>query len=167
MLQSIERITLSNSADTLILGVKSSLDGLNEIDAAEGIDTIDFAGSPSAITIDHLKVTSSGTQLKNFEIIVGTKFADTFKFSSIDDFTGLQKVDAAGQSDGTSDTLDFSGMAAGVGVTISENQFTATNTQLDNFEKIIGTPRTITSNIPTAPRRLKSMAAAKSSIQRI
>lgn len=137
-LQSVEKIKLSDSADIVevgasanVLGQNSNLYGLQEIDAAGGVDKIDFSASRTAIVVASNVVVGPDTLLKNFENIIGTAFADTFKFSSPDEFAGLQKLDAAGQSDGTSDTLDFSQMTSGV--TISGS------TRLDNFEKIIGT----------------------------
>jgi Ca2+-binding RTX toxin-like protein len=144
-LQSIEKLKLSAGADTLRLGAKSTLGDLKEVDAGDagdGVDTMDFAGSPAGVTMTDLKVSGSDTVLKNFEVIVGSAFADTFKFSSVAAFTGLKRLDGAGQAKDTSDTLDFSQMAPGednAGVTIASHEFVATHTKLDNFEKIIGT----------------------------
>jgi len=133
--KNFEKLILSSGADTVKV---TSLGGLEEIDGAGGNDTIDFTDSKTAIDSIDLVVSYSGTLLKNFENVVGTKLADTFSFSSMAALTGVQSIDAAGQAAGTKDTLDFSNLTDPGGVKIFANMITATNTRITNFEKIIG-----------------------------
>ena len=100
---SIEKIVLTDHADTVLIGPGSDvlLKPLQEIDAggnaSDERDIIDFSASDSAVTItdNRLIGTDINILLKNFEEVIGSNSNDTF------DFTGhsIIKVDGGAGDD--------------------------------------------------------------------
>lgn len=99
---SIEKIKLTDHADTVLVGPDSDvvLKSLQEIDAggngSDEKDILDFSTFNGAVTVDHGRLTGTDidVELKNFEQVIGSSFTDTFDFtgSSVTKVEGAQEM---------------------------------------------------------------------------
>jgi hypothetical protein len=99
---SIEKIQLTDHADTVLIGPDSGvlLKSLQEIDAGGNAvdekDILDFSTFDGALTVVHGRLTGTDidVQLKNFEEVIGSSSTDTFDFtgSSVTKVEGAQET---------------------------------------------------------------------------
>lgn len=138
--------------DTLIGGA-----GGDDLDGGDDTDTLSYAGSSSAVTVDISGNTASGGDaasdtISNFENIIGSSYADsltgTANANSITGGAGDDTLLGGGGADtldggaNDSDTLSYLGSVAGA-VTININTNSASGGDaasdvISNFENIIG-----------------------------
>jgi Ca2+-binding RTX toxin-like protein len=89
VLHSIEKIVLSNKAETLKLASGTDLSGVQEIDfgGQDGgtLDILDFTDFGAAITFADGKLSGQQTVFTNLEAVIGSTFDDTLKGRSTHD----------------------------------------------------------------------------------
>jgi hypothetical protein len=141
-LHSIEKLLLTNQADTIKVKAVSNLSGFKEIDGGsqpdDAKDVLDFSQSDDPVSFTDTTLDVAGTVFKNFEKLILSDKEDTVKITSLAKLGGLNEIDARGNPAGTYDTVDLSQWKDAV--KFSNNMLTAGSQklQLDNFEKIIG-----------------------------